>query len=124
MIAFNLACYASVAGRMEEAKDRLRHAIELDKEARKLALEDEDLKPLWDWIGGLKSAGLFKRLFAPSSQGSPQLGRDFRNGATPPSNRAFHKPESSRSRRPTHQWLAIFADNSQGSWLCCPIHSL
>jgi Flp pilus assembly protein TadD len=54
MIAFNLACYASVAGRMEEAKERLRHAIELDEEARKLALEDEDLKPLWDWIGGLK----------------------------------------------------------------------
>ena len=54
MIAFNLACYASVAGGMEEAKERLRHAIELDKEARKLALEDEDLKPLWDWIGGLK----------------------------------------------------------------------
>jgi Flp pilus assembly protein TadD len=54
MIAFTLACYASVAGRMEEAKGRLRHAIELDKEARKLALEDEDLKPLWDWIGGLE----------------------------------------------------------------------
>jgi Flp pilus assembly protein TadD len=54
MIAFNLACYASVAGRMEEAKERLRHAIELDKEARKLALEDEDLKPFWDWIGGLE----------------------------------------------------------------------
>jgi Flp pilus assembly protein TadD len=54
MVAFNLACYASVAGRMEEAKERLRHAIELDKEARKLALEDEDLKPLWDWIGGLE----------------------------------------------------------------------
>ena len=27
MIAFNLACYASVAGRMEEAKERLRRAI-------------------------------------------------------------------------------------------------
>ena len=54
MIAFNLACYASVAGRMEEAKERVRHAIELEKEARKLALEDEDLKPIWDWIGGLK----------------------------------------------------------------------
>ena len=31
MIAFNLTCYASVAGRMEEAKERLRHAIDLDK---------------------------------------------------------------------------------------------
>ena len=54
MIAFNLACYASVTGRMEEAKERLQHAIELDKGIRGLALDDEDLKPLWDWIGGLK----------------------------------------------------------------------
>ena len=54
MIAFNLACYASVAGRMEEAKERLQHAIELDKGIRGLALDDEDLKPLWEWIGGLK----------------------------------------------------------------------
>ena len=29
LIAFNLACYASVTGRMEEAKEHLRHAIEL-----------------------------------------------------------------------------------------------
>ena len=27
---FNLACYASATGRMGEAKDRLRNAIELD----------------------------------------------------------------------------------------------
>ena len=54
MIAFNLACYASVTGRMEEAKERLRHAIKLDKDIRGLALDDEDLKPLWDWIVGLE----------------------------------------------------------------------
>jgi tetratricopeptide (TPR) repeat protein len=30
MIAFNLSCYASVTGRMEDAKARLRNAIELD----------------------------------------------------------------------------------------------
>jgi Flp pilus assembly protein TadD len=54
MIAFNLACYASVAGRMEEAKERLRHAIKLDKDIRRLAIDDEDL-PLWDWIGGVTS---------------------------------------------------------------------
>jgi Flp pilus assembly protein TadD len=34
LIAFNVACYASVTGRLEEAKDRLRHAIELDKGIR------------------------------------------------------------------------------------------
>jgi Flp pilus assembly protein TadD len=54
MIAFNLACYSSVAGRMEEAKERLQRAIKLDKDIRGLALDDEDLKPLWDSIGGLK----------------------------------------------------------------------
>jgi Flp pilus assembly protein TadD len=54
MIAFNLACYASVTGRMEEAKERLRNAIELEKGIRKLALDDKDLKPLWDWIVGLQ----------------------------------------------------------------------
>jgi hypothetical protein len=50
MIAFNLACYASVTGRMDEAKERLRHAIDLDKDIRRLALDDEDLRALWDWI--------------------------------------------------------------------------
>ena len=54
MIAFTLACYASVEGRVEEAKERLRHAINLDKDIRKFALDDEDLKPLWDWIAGLE----------------------------------------------------------------------
>ena len=54
MIAFTLACCAGVAGRMVEAKENLRHAIKLDKDIRGLALDDEDLKPLWDWIGGLE----------------------------------------------------------------------
>jgi Flp pilus assembly protein TadD len=54
MIAFNLACYASVTGRLEEAKQRLRNAIELDKSVRILAFDDEDLRPLWDWIAGLQ----------------------------------------------------------------------
>jgi Flp pilus assembly protein TadD len=54
MIAFNLACYASVTGRVEEAKERLRHAINLDKDIRKLALDDQDLKLLWDWISILE----------------------------------------------------------------------
>ena len=54
MIAFNLACYASVSGRMEEAKERLRHATDLDKDVRKLAIDDEDLRPLWHWIGGFE----------------------------------------------------------------------
>jgi tetratricopeptide (TPR) repeat protein len=35
LIAFNLACYASVAGDMEEAKARLQHAIDLDNVRRR-----------------------------------------------------------------------------------------
>jgi Flp pilus assembly protein TadD len=54
MIVFNLACYASVTGRMEEAKKRLRDAIALDKDIRRLAIDDEDLKSLWDWIAGFE----------------------------------------------------------------------
>ena len=54
LIAFNLACYASVTGRTEEAKEHLRHAIELDENIRWLALHEEDLRPLWDWISGLE----------------------------------------------------------------------
>jgi hypothetical protein len=54
MIAFNLACYASVTGRMEEAKKRLSDAIALDKDIRRLAIDDEDLRPLWDWVAGFE----------------------------------------------------------------------
>jgi Flp pilus assembly protein TadD len=50
IIAFNLACYACVMGRLEEAKVHLEHAIALDTKIRTLALHDEDLKPLWDWL--------------------------------------------------------------------------
>ena len=39
---------------MEDAKERLRNAIELDKDIRELALDDEDLRPLWDWITHLQ----------------------------------------------------------------------
>lgn len=51
-IAFNLACYACVTGRLEEAKSRLECAIELDNKIRGLALGDKDLEPLWSWVRG------------------------------------------------------------------------
>ena len=35
LIEFNLACYASVIGQFEDARVRLRHAIEIDKEIRR-----------------------------------------------------------------------------------------
>jgi Flp pilus assembly protein TadD len=53
MIEFNFACYASVACRFEEGKQRLKRAVELDKQFQQLAIDDEDLRPLWDWVARL-----------------------------------------------------------------------
>jgi hypothetical protein len=59
MIEFNLACYASVTGRFEEAKAQLKRAIELEKEIRRLPLDDEDLKSFWDWIAPASATSKF-----------------------------------------------------------------
>jgi hypothetical protein len=40
-------------------------AIELDKDIRELALDDEDLRPLWDWILGLPKTAAFLQLPCP-----------------------------------------------------------
>ncbi|MGA7901617.1 MAG: hypothetical protein WCA06_03175 [Terrimicrobiaceae bacterium] len=32
---------------------RLKRAVELDKQFQKVAIDDEDLRPLWDWIADL-----------------------------------------------------------------------
>ena len=49
-IFLKLARCATVTGRIEEAKLRLEHAINLDANIRWVALHEEDLRPLWDWI--------------------------------------------------------------------------
>jgi hypothetical protein len=54
VIEFNLACYASAAGRLEEAKNRLQRALEFDGELRRAALDDPDLEPLWSWIANVE----------------------------------------------------------------------
>jgi tetratricopeptide (TPR) repeat protein len=48
---YNLACYDCQLGSLEEAKARLARAFELKEKLRPAALEDEDLKPLWDSLG-------------------------------------------------------------------------
>ncbi len=45
---FNLACYDCLLRNPEYAKDRLRRAFALDRNFKIKALDDEDLKPLWD----------------------------------------------------------------------------
>ena len=47
-IPYNLACYYCQLGEMEKAKRYLKDAFEIDLNWRKAALDDEDLRPLWD----------------------------------------------------------------------------
>ena len=47
-IKYNLACYFCQTGDIKTAKDYLKQAFEIDLNLRIAALEDEDLKTLWD----------------------------------------------------------------------------
>ena len=49
---FNLGCYSCQLGDIEQAKTRVGRAIELDAKFKLLALDDADLKPLWEEIEG------------------------------------------------------------------------
>jgi tetratricopeptide (TPR) repeat protein len=48
IIKYNLACYFCQTADIEIAKSYLKKAFEIDLNWRKAALEDEDLRPLWD----------------------------------------------------------------------------
>lgn len=45
---FNLACYECQLGNLDGAKERLKRAFVLNRSYRALALDDEDLEPLWE----------------------------------------------------------------------------
>jgi tetratricopeptide (TPR) repeat protein len=47
-IKYNLACYFCQTGEIQNAKNYLKQAFEIDLNCRVAALEDEDLKPLWE----------------------------------------------------------------------------
>ena len=48
-IPYNLACYCSQLGRLQEAQDWFKKAVVIDdKIVPKTAINDPDLKPLWD----------------------------------------------------------------------------
>jgi Tfp pilus assembly protein PilF len=49
---FNLGCYACQLGDIEQAKVRVKKAIELDAKFKLRAIDDADLVPLWEQIGG------------------------------------------------------------------------
>ena len=52
-IIYGLACNSSLSGRNTEAIKRLHEAFQLDDNYRIKALDDEDLKPLWESIASL-----------------------------------------------------------------------
>jgi len=47
-IKYNLACYFCQTADIKSAKEYLKKAFEIDLNLRMAALEDEDLKPLWE----------------------------------------------------------------------------
>jgi tetratricopeptide (TPR) repeat protein len=48
VIKYNLACYCCQLREIENAKNDLKQTFEIDLNWRKAALDDEDLRPLWD----------------------------------------------------------------------------
>lgn len=50
LIKYNLGCYYCQLGEIESAKNYLKKAFEIDLNWRVQALDDEDLKPLWESI--------------------------------------------------------------------------
>jgi lipopolysaccharide biosynthesis regulator YciM len=47
-VTYYLGSYSSVAGDMEAAWELVKEAIGMDKAFQKVAIEDDDLEPLWD----------------------------------------------------------------------------
>jgi tetratricopeptide (TPR) repeat protein len=52
ILHYNLACYECQLGELEVAKARLAHAFNLEPKCRLMALDDDDLAPLWDSLAG------------------------------------------------------------------------
>ena len=48
IIKYNLACYLCQMGDIQGAKNYVKRAFEIDSNWRMAALDDEDLRPLWD----------------------------------------------------------------------------
>ena len=52
-IPYNLACYCAQLGRLDECKWWFKKAMAIDEQnVKREAIDDPDLKPLWDSMGG------------------------------------------------------------------------
>jgi len=50
---YTLACYCAQLGELEESAEWFKKAMAIDTKAvQKIALDDPDLKPLWDSMSG------------------------------------------------------------------------
>ena len=47
---YNLACYECLSGNLDEAKRLIAEEIAANPEKKEQVLQDEDLKPIWDFI--------------------------------------------------------------------------
>ena len=53
IVPYNLACYACQLGNLEAAREWYKQAMAIDEKAvQRTAIDDPDLKPLWDSMGG------------------------------------------------------------------------
>jgi Tfp pilus assembly protein PilF len=53
MIPYNLACYCAQRGKLDECQEWFKKAMAIDEQtAKRLAIDDPDLKPLWDSMAG------------------------------------------------------------------------
>jgi tetratricopeptide (TPR) repeat protein len=50
MVRYNLACYDCQLGNMDAATEYMEHALRLNPRFRTMALEDEDLRPMWKML--------------------------------------------------------------------------
>ena len=50
---FNRGCYHCQLGELEDAKTCIKTAVELDKRFQEMAIDDDDLEPLWDELAGV-----------------------------------------------------------------------
>ena len=53
---FNLACYCSLIGEVEDASNHLDRAISIEKSFEAESVDDPDLDNLWNWIRGQESS--------------------------------------------------------------------
>jgi tetratricopeptide (TPR) repeat protein len=66
IIYYNLACYDCQLGQIASAKQYLKQAFRIDPNWISQALEDEDLKPLWDSLQAMIGSGEVATTISPS----------------------------------------------------------